>query len=200
MRVLERSKHRRMGASYVKVWRAFLSVMVMMGLSACDATAPPPATAMAQGQPFPPLVLEGLNGERASIADYAGRLVILNVWATWCPPCRKELPSLQRLSDTLDPARFVVIGLSVDDEDHVVREYLIDKGVHFTNYLDREGKVVEPALEISVFPDTFFIAPDGTILGRIVGERDWDAAEVPPALEAAWRGEAQALGRIGRLQ
>ncbi len=130
------------------------------------------------GGPLPDLVLTGLDGVAGSLAQYGGKTVILNFWATWCAPCREELPSLQRLSDRLDPAAFAVIGISVDDDADFVREFLRDSGVSYTNYLDVRGRVAAKRLAVKSYPQTLVIGPGGRLLRRIVGSRAWDEMDM----------------------
>jgi len=120
------------------------------------------------------LRLTRLDGGSDSLALYAGKTLILNVWATWCAPCREELPALQRLSARLDPDRFVVAGLSIDTDPDFVREFLRDVGVDYVNYIDATRDVARPLLGIDSVPQTLLIGPEGTLRTRIEGVRDWD--------------------------
>ncbi len=119
-------------------------------------------------------------------ALHPGKAIILNVWATWCPPCRGELPSLQRLSDSLDPERYVVIGLSVDQDADFVREYLRDVGITFANYVAADPMAAAARLEVESFPQTLMVRPDGTLAQRVVGARDWAAAAQRSTLQWLW--------------
>src|SRR3569832_555059 len=121
------------------------------------------------GQPFPVLNVSDLDGQAAVLAAERGKLVVLNVWATWCAACRKEVPSLERLSRDLDKRRFKVIGLSLDNDAHDVREYLIDKGVSYANYMDPSMHAADNVLGVKVYPYTFFIGPRCEMLGRVIG-------------------------------
>lgn len=161
-------------------------------LSACGQAPPPDA--LIEGRRFPALTLTNFDGSRESMEQYRGKLVVLNVWATWCAPCRQELPGLERLHRRLDPARFAVIGLSVDAERDIAQEFLRERGITFKSYLDADAALARRLLEIRVYPDTFIISPDGVLLRRIVGERDWDRPELQEILQAA------AGGSPGRLQ
>ena len=112
-----------------------------------------------------------------STAQFVGKVLVLNVWATWCAPCRRELPSLQRLSDQLDPQRFAVVGMSVDADDHVVREFLIERKVTFTNLQDADMRVARDVLGVRVYPSTYLISADGVVQRVVVGSREWDSTE-----------------------
>ena len=176
-------------------WLGFAAMLLV--LAGCGQ-AKAPSDRLVLGQSFPTLEVTSLDGETLSLPAARGKLVVLNVWATWCPPCRKELPSLQRLSRTLDSQRFAVLGLALDEDAHVVREYLIDKGVDYPNWLDPALRAADDVLGITAYPYTFFIGPQGEVLGRVVGEARWDAPEVIEALEAAYRGDASRLAGLAR--
>lgn len=162
-------------------------------VAATGCNQKPPADRVIEGRPFPHLLLPEFDGALRSTQDYRGRVVVLNVWATWCPPCRKELPSLERLHKRLDPERFAVIGISIDNDAAIAQEFLLDRGVTYKNYLDLEGASVGRVLGIRIYPDTFIISRDGVLLRKIVGERDWDSPGLVNALESAWQGDLRDL-------
>lgn len=164
-----------------------LLVAVLLLSAACGQG--PPADRLIEGRPFPHLLLHEFDGTVGSIEDYRGRIVVLNVWATWCPPCRRELPGLERLHARLDAERFAVIGMSVDGDADIAQEFLLDRGVTFRSYLDRGGDVADRVLGIRIYPDTFILSADGVLLRKFVGEREWDDTDLVGALEAAWRGD-----------
>src|SRR3569623_3431378 len=140
----------------MKYWAMALLLAATSGCAQHTA----PTDHLETGQPFPVLNVSDLDGQAAVRAAERGKLVVLNVWATWGAACRKELPSLQRLSCDLDPRRFAGIGLSLDNDAHDVREYLIDKGVTYANFMDPAMHVADQVLGVKVYPYTFFIGPD----------------------------------------
>jgi thiol-disulfide isomerase/thioredoxin len=169
-----------------------LALLLALLLSACHQ-APPPDE-LVEGRLFPELALADFHGQgKGSLDSYRGRLVVLNVWATWCPPCRKELPSLERLHAGLDSARFAVLGVSIDADADIAQEYLLERGIAFTNYWDRDGRTAKGVLGIRAYPDTFVISPTGVLLRKLAGERDWSDPRLVSALEAAFAGDASAL-------
>ena len=184
-------------AQFQLPWRgAAWAIAMMCALAGCSESKPPDRLVM--GQAFPALSLQGIDGKQIPLAAFHGKLVVLNVWATWCPPCRKELPSLQRLSHSLDDKRFAIVGLSLDQDNVAVREYLHDRGVTYVNFLDRNLDIAKNVLGMKAYPDTFFIGPDGTLLGRVVGAIDWDNSRMLQALEAAYRGDGDSLRDLPR--
>ena len=119
--------------------------------------------------------LKGLNTGNAQILDYQGRVVVLNLWATWCGPCRREMPSLVSLQKKLGMEKFAVVGLSVDEDDHVASEWLLDKKIELISYIDSGGKnVAEPLLNVNAYPYTLIINRQGEIIARVQGAKEWD--------------------------
>ena len=136
---------------------------------------------------FPLVSLKGLNTEDGKISDYKGQVVLLNFWATWCAPCRREMPSLVSLKKKLNADRFAVIAMSVDEDDHIAREFLIDKKIELTSFIDIEGKnIAEPHLDILAYPYTLVINKEGEIIARIEGAREWDRQVIVDDLKRAF--------------
>lgn len=125
------------------------------------------------GDPFPDLSMTTLKGESVSFNSLQGQVVLLNVWATWCPPCRRELPSLEKLEQILKEQPFSVVGLSIDDDVDLVLEYLSDQGVTYNNYVDLGGQETNEKLGIVAYPHTFLIGKNGRLVERYAGERTW---------------------------
>lgn len=136
---------------------------------------PLPALKIQPGEKIADLAVQDLHGNKAKLATQTGKVLIVNVWATWCGPCRHEMPSLDRLSNILDQERFQVIGVSVDTDDHVVREFLIERKVSFVNYMDPGMAIANDLLGLRAFPSTFIIGPRGNLLKVIEGWREWDS-------------------------
>lgn len=155
---------------------ALLLCAVAGGLSACDAP-PSPKVYVDAGARFPELHLTDLKGEPVSTAQLAGKVLVLNVWATWCAPCRRELPSLQRLSEQLDPQKFAVVGMSIDADGYVVREFLIERKVTFTNWQDADMRVAREVLGVRAYPSTYLVSADGVVRRVVGGAQPWDNAE-----------------------
>jgi len=150
--------------------------LLSLGLSACEE--PQSSLKVHIGQVVPPLVAQNLKNQPVTLQAKSGKILMINVWATWCAPCRHEMPSLQRLSRQLGSDRLELVGLSVDTDDHVVREYLIENKILFPSYLDRESAIANGVFGIRVFPSTFFLGPDGVLLKVVEGWRDWESPEI----------------------
>lgn len=165
-----------------------LLLTLLLGLAGCGEAPVPPGPHV--GAPFPSLTVPALDGPPLDLAAYRGRVLVLNVWATWCAPCREEMPSLQRLSERFDPERLVVVGLTVDEDTNLAREFLLKYGIRFPIASDPAGGVAEGLLGVTAYPDTFVVAPDGTLAERITGGRTWDGDEMVSLLSGLLaRGE-----------
>jgi thiol-disulfide isomerase/thioredoxin len=164
--------------------RAFLAALALAG-AGCGVQRDGPLP----GQALPDLRLTGLDGSFLETRSLRGRVLVLNAWATWCPPCRREMPSLQRLSDAVAGKGVLVAGLTVDRDLNLVREFLLAHRIAFPQYVDPDMALANGVLRVVGFPETFVVAPDGRLAARLVGERAWDAPEMGRALEALARGE-----------
>lgn len=136
------------------------------------------------GRPAPAYSSPTLDGDTFDIADMHGRVVVLNVWATWCHPCVTEMPALQRLYERNADDGLVVVGVSVDNPalmignaDSTVRAFVRDHGLTFPIVLDPESRI-ESGYPIVGLPMTFVIDRDGRIVDRILGPREWDKPEM----------------------
>ena len=149
------------------------SCLAAPALTACGdgrrSADPPP-------QRWPDLQVTDLDGRAQRLGPHPTRLRVVNVWARWCAPCRRELPSLQRLAAQLDPARFELLTLALDDDRFALREYVADVRLELP-VLQRAPQAPGPSPEFRTLPQTFVVAPGGRVAARVVGERAWDADE-----------------------
>lgn len=157
-----------------------LSAAVVL-LAACGDAAP---GTVAVGKPAPPYVAQALDGDRTSLADLQGRPVLLNVWATWCGPCKQEIPALEALHREYGAKGLRVVGVSIDQasEQQAIREFIQEYGVSFDVWLDPSGDVTSQFSMIGV-PNTFLIGPDGTLLWKKVGPVHATDAELRGLIE-----------------
>jgi len=179
------------------IWQARIFLLACMLVFTGCQKAVPGNPQVKEGVAFPSVSLATGSGEHVDVETLRGRMVVLNVWATWCSPCRKEMPALERLSHELDPRRFAVIGLSTDRDRWLAEEFLLKNGITFANFFDPDGRVAQ-RLQLKVYPETFLIAPDGTLIRRVPGLREWDSAEIIAELEDSyreWQGTADNRAR-----
>jgi thiol-disulfide isomerase/thioredoxin len=135
-------------------------------------------------QPAPALSFIGKDGERAELADFKGKVVLLNLWATWCAPCVKEMPSLDALQARLDGDRFEVVALSLDRGGRsVVEPFLAKLGVrNLAIYLDPQSTAMG-VFEPRGLPTSVIIDREGYEVGRLEGEAEWNSEEAVKLLE-----------------
>ena len=132
-----------------------------------------------KGNPVPPpLQLTDLNGKTHDLADYKGKVVLVNFWASWCPPCVKEMPSMQRLKEKMAGKPFVILGVNLAEPEQEVRDFLATKvKVDFPILMDRDGVALK-TWKVFVFPTSFVVGSDGRIEFGLYGEYEWDREEV----------------------
>lgn len=126
--------------------------------------------AVTVGKPAPAYAGQTLAGDSVTLASLRGRTVLLNVWATWCTPCRTEIPALQRLHDRFGANGLEVVGVSVDadDDEDKIRSFMIDFRMTYPVWRDPAERVSATFLVIGI-PATFLVGPDGTLLFRHIG-------------------------------
>ena len=123
----------------------------------------------------PAFQLQDEQGRTRSLADYRGKVVLLNFWASWCPPCREEMPSMAHLAEALrDRPDFAMVALSVDDDWDAVRGFFKGQKPAFRVLLDK-GARVSQAYGTAKYPESYVIDRSGQVIGKFVGPREWDA-------------------------
>lgn len=126
---------------------------------------------------FPDFSLPAPDGIRHDSGEYFGRPLLINFWATWCPPCRTEMADLNALNKALGPRGLQLLAISVDTDRNLVREYLLHEKIAFTVLIDSAQQWSGPALSPPGLPTTYLVAGNGVIRDAWVGPRAWgDAA------------------------
>lgn len=149
--------------------RRLALLLALCAVSACNKSDAPP-TEVAIGKPIPPYVATSLDGAATSIADHKGKVVLLNVWATWCAPCREEIPYLQTLYDQHASNGLEVIGVSVDarGSEETIRGFQKDFGMRYPIWLDPDERVQTLYLALGV-PASYLIDRDGILRWKHLG-------------------------------
>lgn len=128
-------------------------------------------------------VVSVVTGDTVRVRDYRGHVVLLNLWATWCPPCQEEMPSMERLYKELGPEGLDVVAISIDELDSdAVRRWAAEHGLTFTILHDRSGKI-QQTYQTTGMPESFVLDRDGVIVKRVIGAMEWDH----PAEKALFR-------------
>jgi len=164
---------------------AYLSVpqLVHRGLNTLENSShelPP----VAAGNHAAEFSLKDLDGNVVSMASLKGKVIFLNVWATWCGPCRDEMPSMETLyNEFKSNGDFVMLAVSQDRQGKdAVRSYVDRNGYHFKVLLDPDNTISE-AYNVSGVPETFIIDRHGRIVAHRMGGFDWSSSDVRDALE-----------------
>jgi thiol-disulfide isomerase/thioredoxin len=128
------------------------------------------------GQTLRPATLQGLNGPSRALSEFRGRPLIINVWASWCSPCRAEMASLERLAWLDQGKDLTIIGISTDDFPDQAKAWLTHSNATINQFIDQRLQM-EHMLGASRLPLTVLVDSHGRILDKIYGARDWDSAE-----------------------
>lgn len=132
------------------------------------------------GQTPSALILRNVAGETVDLAAFKGEVVLVNFWATWCEPCRDEMPSLDRLQQRLRDKGFKVLGVNIGEGAPRIKQFLKSIPVGFTIVRDADSAVLK-AWRVSMLPASFLVDKNGMLRYQLVGDADWDgaAAEAP---------------------
>ena len=147
------------------------------------------------------LRFEDEHGKARSLSEFRGKVVLLNIWATWCTPCRREMPSLDRLQAQLGGPDFQVVPLSIDRGGvGVVREFYTEVGLKMLPiYIDTAGSATRTLATVGV-PATLLIDREGRELGRLVGPAEWDEALIVDFLRGIINGKSKATRQHNDLR
>ncbi len=142
-----------------------------------------------KGKPLPDFELLDLDGKKHSLADYKGKVLLVNFWATWCPPCVKEMPSMQRLQDGMAGKPFETLAVNMGEDNETITTFLATHPVmketplSFPILLDSDSVVLK-SWKIFAFPTTFLINKNGEIKYGLFGGLEWDSPEAVEIVEA----------------
>ena len=139
---------------------------------------PSPRSRLQPGFPAPDFAYPGLDGKKVGLGDYRGKVVFLNIWATWCPPCREEMPSMEKLYQELKGEDFEILAVSIDTSGvKAVAPFAKEYRLSFPILLDPEG-TIKPLYGITGVPESFIINKDGRIEKIVIGPLDWATPDV----------------------
>jgi len=129
------------------------------------------------GLPAPNFTFPGLDGRMVSLSDYRGHIVLVNVWATWCPPCVDEMPSMERLYQALKGEKFEILAVSIDSlGTEAVAPFMKQYNLSFPALMDPAG-TIKNLYQTTGVPESFIIDQDGILIQKIIGPRDWARPE-----------------------
>jgi thiol-disulfide isomerase/thioredoxin len=159
--------------------RMLATLVVSTGLLGSLATRGATPDEVPIGGTLRPAMMRGLNGPARNLDEFRGRPLLINVWASWCGPCRAEMASLERLAWLDETHYFTIIGISTDDYVDKAQAALKESNATITHFID-QNLTLEHMLGASTLPLTVLVDADGRVLGKVHGAQEWDS---PDALE-----------------
>lgn len=151
---------------------ALLLWVIAFGAAQAAEVTPPPGLLKLDGRPAPALQLADMDGKSVNLAQLKGRWVLVHFWASWCGPCRREMPTLPKLINAFPPERLSVILVNTAESDEDVFTFLASVSPELTTLMDRDGQVTE-RWQPRGLPSTFFVDPQGRLRYQALGGRDW---------------------------
>lgn len=159
--------------SIIVVTVLLLGAALYWGFGAGQRPSVAPSDDFRDAQIAPDFTLKNLGGEPVSLSQYRGKVVLLNFWASWCPPCKAEMPSMERLQEVFGDKDFIILAVNVEaDGPELVPAFLEKNPYTFPVLYDNKG-VVQQLYSVFKFPESFIIGKDGKIVQKVVGSIDW---------------------------
>lgn len=131
-------------------------------------------TLIEQHPAAPEFNLPDMDGNKFSLSDFRGKTVIINFWATWCPPCREELPSMNRTWHRIKNKNIDMIAINVGEDEDTIFSFMADYPIDFQVLLDQSGEVIN-RWPVKGLPTTFIVDPEGNLFYQAIGGREWDS-------------------------
>ncbi len=162
-------------------------LVLLFSLGTARAVEPPPGQFLKlDGRPAPALQLADMDGKTVKLAQLKGRWVLVHFWASWCGPCRREMPTLSQVSKTFPADRLTVLLVNTSETDDEVFSFLASVSPELGTLMDRDGQVTE-RWQPRGLPSTFFVDPQGRLQYLALGGRDWASKAYLDFLQALIR-------------
>lgn len=161
-------------------------VSAMFFVSACSKqqSSQVPTAPVAENSPAPMISVATMDGSTLALSSLKGKVVLLNFWATWCPPCREEIPSMMKLNERMAGKPFQMVCVSIDDGGKAaVEEFFKSSGFHLPAYLDLNGAGAK-TYGLTGVPESYIINKKGILVKKVIGGLDWNSPEVVSFIES----------------
>ena len=162
--------------------KCFFLAILMLSLSGV-AQSSQTLTPLPGQVPAPDFTLSDTEGTLHRLSDYKGKTVIINFWATWCPPCREEIPSMNRAWRALQKENVVLLAINVGEDEDTIFQFTANYPVEFPLLMDLDSTIIGE-WPVRGLPTTFVVDPQGRLAYRAIGGREWDEAELLQQLKA----------------
>ena len=164
-----------------------IALLLFCSVFTAEGFAQPPspfAVDKLSGQRAPDFTLKDINGNSVSLSSFKGKVILLNFWATWCPPCRSEIPSMNKLYQKLKGRGFMILAVSTDRAVVDVKDFLKTMPVNFPVVVDYNLTVSRSLYKVFMLPTTFLIDRKGVIVEKYFGDQDWTEPEIVKEIES----------------
>lgn len=155
-----------------RLFAQLITLGLLLALAACNRNSKPPRI----GEPAPDFTVQD-SDRKVTLSELHGQVVVLNFWATWCPPCVEEVPSLVRMQEQLKDKGVIVLGVSLDEDENAYRKFLKDYNVNFLTVRDVNQKS-NALYGTFKFPETYIIDRNGAMRRKFIGEVNWTQPEI----------------------
>lgn len=152
-----------------------------------SSAQPQPDDGTLEGKLAPDFSLKNLQGQEVKLSDHKGKLVFVNFWATWCEPCKEEMPSMERLYNKMKDRPFEILAISLDSQPtEAVPKFLkqTQLNISFPLLQDAEQKTAKNLFRTTGVPESFIVGADGKVIKHVIGSYEWDSPQIIEYLEA----------------
>jgi thiol-disulfide isomerase/thioredoxin len=172
----------------------FLTLLLCLGTTPTVGFAETPSE-IRIGETLPEAAMRGLNGPPKNLSEFRGRPLVINVWASWCGPCRAEMASLERLAWLDESGYFTVIGVSIDDYSERAQAALKTSNATITHFIDSRLRI-ENMLGASSVPLTVLVDAEGRVIEKVFGARQWDGPDALKLIGEAFGKQQNKFARV----
>lgn len=163
-------------------------LLVVLGGGAYIYSNLPSTTAVVTGEVAPDFTLEDTKGNKITLSALRGKVVMVNFWATWCPPCIEEMPSMESLNKFMADEDFVMLAINTEKNGRTVVPEFLEKSPYTFPILYDDQSTVQQQYGVYKFPESFIVGKDGTVVEKIIGSLDWSSSKTVAYLKSLAKG------------